>query len=66
MPVGTEINSFLKCEYGEAVDITIWLNVLEIYSGMPLDFRNKDEILQTIEDNKKWEEEYSDYVNKVS
>ncbi len=49
----TEITYFLDYEYLCMAPITMTLNAYEVNSWLPEDFRTKQEILETIEKNKK-------------
>lgn len=50
----TEITSFLKFDYNCEAPITMTLNIYEVNSWIPGDFRSKQEIKDTIEKSKRW------------
>ena len=58
----TEITNFLKCDYSCEAPITMTLNIYEINSWIPGDFRSKQEIKDTVEKSKRWVAENGDTI----
>lgn len=55
---GIDITCFADCKYDEKADVMIPWRVNEVNDVFPTMYRTKREIIQCIEENKEWEENY--------
>lgn len=60
---GFDISGFADCKFDDIAELQFPLCVLEVNGLFPTDFRSKEEIIQTIEENEKWKKEHESEEN---
>ncbi|MBQ3269029.1 MAG: hypothetical protein IJH09_03815 [Clostridia bacterium] len=54
---GIDITAFTDVKYDQNADVTFPIEFREVNTWLPIDYRTRPEIMETIEKNKKWKEE---------